>query len=91
MRFAVYRQADRLALHAVNYNVCLLDRDRRVLDVKPTDVCLPVPEGWTRASAQCFDPDSPPQAIPCRVENGKLLLTLPELHVYKIVLLTRQR
>lgn len=91
VRFAVYRQADRLALHAVNYNVCLLDRDRRVLDVKPTDVCLPVPEGWTRASAQCFDPDSPPQAIPCRVENGKLLLTLPELHVYKIVLLTRQR
>lgn len=91
VRFALYRQGDRLALHAVNYNVCLLDRDRRVLDVKPTDVRLPVPEGWTQASAQCFDPDSPPQTIPCRVENGQLLLPLPDLHIYRVVLLTRQR
>ncbi len=90
LRFAVYRQGDRLAVHAVNYNVCLLDKRRRVLDVPPTDVRLPVPEAWTRVSAMCFDPDAEPQPIACRLAQGQAVLTIPQIHVYKIVVLTSQ-
>ena len=36
VRFALYRHDNRLALHAVNYNVCLLDPQKRILDVEPS-------------------------------------------------------
>jgi N-glycosylase/DNA lyase len=85
----VYRQGDRLALHAVNYNVCLLDEARQVLDVGPTPIELPVPVDWKAAQATCYDPDAEPQTVECTVADGTVRFTLPETHVYKIVLLER--
>jgi hypothetical protein len=87
--FAIYRKADRLAVHAVNYNVCLLDPQRKVLEVEPTPLCLPLPAGWKAAGATCFEPGVGPQSVPCRVADGIAQLTLPKLHIYKIVLLDR--
>jgi hypothetical protein len=86
LRFAVYSRGDRLALHAVNYNVCLLDEARRVLDVGPTPVELPIPAGWTAVKATCYDPDAEPQPIECSVDRDIVRFTLPKTHVYKIVL-----
>ena len=31
LRFAIYQKADRLAVHVVNYNVCLLDRQKKAV------------------------------------------------------------
>jgi len=91
LRFAVYGQADRLALHAVNYNVCLLDEARQVLDVGPTPIELPVPADWKAAKATCYDPGAEPQTIECTVSDGTARFTLPGTRVYKIVLLERTR
>ncbi len=87
LRFAVYRKGNRLALHAVNYNVCLLDEARRVLDVEPTPVELPIPAGWAALKATCYGPDGDPRPIECGVEQGAARFTLPETHIYQIVLL----
>ena len=87
LRFAVYRQGDRRALHAVNYNVCLLDEARQVLDVGPTPIELPVPAAWKAAQATCYDPDAEAQTIECTVADGRARFTLPKTRVYKIVLL----
>jgi hypothetical protein len=89
LRFAIYGQGDRLAVHVVNYNVCLLDEARQVLDVGPTPVELPIPAGWTAAKAVCYDPDAEPQPIACDVDGGRARFLLPETHVYQIVLLER--
>lgn len=89
LRFALYRQGDRLALHVVNYNVCLLDKAKRVLEVDPTPLRIPVPAGWTGATATCFDPDlAQPQTIPVDVTEGVAALTLPEIRIYKVVVLS---
>lgn len=88
LRFALYRRDNQLALHAVNYNVCLLDPQKRILDVEPTALRLPLPAGWSAVTARCFDPDAAPEEVPCRVSDGTAMLTLPRIHVYKIVLIT---
>jgi len=91
LRFALYRKSDRLAMHVVNYNVCLLDKARRrVLDVEPTPLEIPVPADWTAAQATCFDPDAEPQAIDCTVADGTARFTLPKTHICKIVLLEKR-
>ncbi len=87
LRFAVYRKGDRLAVHAVNYNVCLLDEARRVLEVGPTPLEIPVPDRWRPLKAACYDPDADPEPIACSVAEGTAKLTLPKVHIYKIVLL----
>jgi hypothetical protein len=90
LRFALYRKGDRLALHAVNYNVCLLDPAKKVLEVEPTELQVPLPADWKAAQATCFDPDAEPQALQCRVAGGAANLTLPRTHVYKVVLIQRK-
>ena len=90
LRFALYQQPDRLAVHAVNSNVCLLDPRKKVLEVETTPLGIPLPAGWTGAVATCFDPAAAPQPLPCTVTDGVARLTLPRLHVYKIVLLERR-
>lgn len=89
LRFALYRKDDFLALHAVNYNVCLLDEDKPVLDLKDVDLDIPLPEGWTAASATSFDPDAEPGPLDCTAEGGRVRLTVPGVHLYKIILLER--
>lgn len=89
LRFALYRKGDRLALHAVNYNVCLLDPARKVLEVGPTPVRVPVPAGWKGAGAVCFSPDAEPATLPCDVTDGLARFTLPKTRIYQIVLLER--
>jgi hypothetical protein len=85
VRFAVYQKGDRLTVHAVNYNVCLLDRQKKLLEVEPMRLSIPLPAGWRSAQATCFDPGAAPQPLAC----GVLRLTLPKLHIYKIVLVER--
>jgi hypothetical protein len=87
LRLAAYRKNDRLALHLVNYNVCLLDKSKRVLDVEDVQVQVPLPAGWTSARARCFDPDGDPNSLECRIIDGVARLTLPRVHLYSIVLL----
>jgi len=89
LRFAVYGKDDRLAVHAVNYNVCLLDDARRRFDVGPTPLEVPVPPGWTAAKATCYDPDGPPESVACAIADGVARLTVPAIRAYKIVLLER--
>jgi hypothetical protein len=89
VRFAVYQQADRLVVHAVNYNVCLLDPQKKVLEVEATPLQVPLPSGWKAARVTCFDPGAGPETLPCTVTEGVAHVTLPKLHIYKIVLLER--
>ncbi len=89
LRFIVYEKPDRLAVHAVNYNVCLLDDARPVLDVGPTPLELPVPADWRSARATCYDPDAAPQPVACTIAEGTARFALPKSHVYQIVLLEK--
>lgn len=90
LRFALYRQGDRLALHIVNYNVCLLDPGKRVLEVEPTELTLALPADWRAAQAACYDPDAEPQALACTVAGNTARLTIPKTHLYKIVVLDKK-
>jgi len=90
LRFALYRKGGRLALHAVNYNVCLLDPAKKVLEVEPTELTIPLPAGWKAARATCFSPDAESQTLDCRIEGRVARLTLPSTHIYQIVILDRR-
>jgi len=90
LRFALYRKGDQVALHAVNYNVCLLDPAKKVLEVEPTQLTVPVPPDWKALQATCFDPDAAPATLPCAVADGAVRLTLPRTRIYKVVLLERK-
>ena len=90
LRFALYRQDERLALHAVNYNVCLQDKDKTLLDLKDVEIELPVPEDWTAVSASCIDTDADPLQLDCQVKDGIARFSLPGIHLYKIVVLGKR-
>lgn len=89
LRFALYRKGDRLALHVVNYNVCLLDKAKKLLEVPPTPLRIPLPRGWAAVQATCYDPDAEPVALPCTVANRQARLTLPKTRIYKVVLIEK--
>ena len=90
LRFALYRKGGRIALHAVNYNVCLLDPAKKVLEIEPTELRVPVPADWKAAQATCLDPDAKAATLPCAVADGSAHLTLPKTRIYKVVLLERK-
>ncbi len=90
LRFALYRKGDRLALHAVNYNVCLLDPKKKVLEVPPTEVALPLPNGWRTVQATAYSPDAPPKSLDSEVANGTARFTLPRTRIYQIVVLEKK-
>jgi len=90
LRFALFRKGSRFALHAVNYNVCLLDKDKEILDVNNVEIKVPLPEGWSTATATCLDPDTEPEKILCSVSDGLIRLSLPKIHVYKVIVLEEQ-
>jgi hypothetical protein len=90
LRFALYRKDQSLALHAVNYNVCLLDEDKPVTELKDVNLEIPLPEGWIAVSATSFDPDAEPEPLDCTAERGRVRLTVPSVHLYKIILLKRR-
>jgi hypothetical protein len=89
LRFATYSKPGRLAVHVVNYNVCLLDKACRVLDVPPTPLTVPRPEGWTAVRATCLSPDAEPCRAPCGLGAGNARLELPKTHIYQVVLLEK--
>jgi hypothetical protein len=90
LRFALYRKDDRLALHAVNYNVCLLDEPKSVLGLKDVGIQLPVPEGWTAVTASCVDPDAEALQLDCQINDGIARFSLPSMQLYKIIVLEKQ-
>ncbi|HUT36326.1 MAG TPA: hypothetical protein VNE39_22755 [Planctomycetota bacterium] len=90
LRFALYSKGGRVAVHAVNYNVCLLDPGKKVLEVEPAEVRVPVPPDWRAVRATCFDPDAEVVALPCTVKDGAVQLTLPKTRIYKIVFIERR-
>jgi len=90
LRFAIYQKADRLTVHVVNYNVCLLDRQKKLLEVEATPLSIPLPAGWKSAKATSFDPGAAPAVLPCKVADRAIRLSLPKLHIYKVVLLERR-
>ncbi len=87
LRLAAYRKENRLAVHLVNYNVCLLDESKRILDVENVQLRMPLPTGWKTTKAKCFDPDEDPASLECTVNDGVAQLKLPRVHLYKIILL----
>jgi hypothetical protein len=87
VRFAIYQKSNQLVVHAVNYNVCLLDAKKQILDVEPMPLSMPVPADWRSARATCFDPDGAVEIVSSTVSDGMARLTLPKLHIYKILLL----
>ncbi len=89
LRFALCRKGGRLALHAVNYNVCLLDPAKKVLEVEPTELKVPVAADWTAARATCFSPDGAAAALACDIADGLARLTLPRTRIYQVVLIER--
>lgn len=91
LRFALYRKDNRLVLHAANYNVCLLGKDKPVLELKDVDIELPVPKGWSAVTATCVDPDAEPSEFNCQAEDGVASFSLPCMHLYKIVELRHKR
>lgn len=90
LRFALYRKGDRLALHAVNYNLCLLDPEKKVLEVPPTQVTVPLPNGWTTTVATCYSPDAHPRELRCRLAHGAARFVLPRTRIYHIVVLEKK-
>jgi len=91
LRFALYRKDNRLALHAVNYNVCLLDKEKSVLDLKDVNIQLPMPKDWSAITATCVDPDADVSEFDCQVIDGIASFSLPSIHLYKIVELRHKR
>ncbi len=89
VRFAIYKKDDQLIVHAVNYNVCLLDAKKRILEVEPLVLSIPAPADWKSARATCFDPDVEPETLPCTLVDGIVRVTLPKLRIYKIVKLEK--
>jgi len=85
LRFVLYRKDDRLALHAVNYNVCLLDEDKSVLDLEDVDIELPVPKDWSAPTATCVGPDAEVFQFKCQAKNGIASFSLPSIHLYRII------
>lgn len=91
LRFVLYRKDDRLALHAVNYNVCLLDEGKLVLHLKDVAIELPVPNDWTAVTATCVDPDAETFEFGCPARDGVARLSLPSIHLYSIIELRHNR
>jgi len=89
LRFVLYRKDQRLALHAVNYNVCLLDQDKSVLDLKDVDIELPVPKDWSALTATCVDPDAEVYEFDCQAKDGIASFSLPSAHLYTVVVLAK--
>jgi hypothetical protein len=90
LRFALYQKGDKLCLHVVNYNVCLLDKAKKVLEIPAQSLEVPLPKGWTSAKATCFDPDAAAKTLSCKLINGRTHLLLPEIRIYKVVLIEKE-
>lgn len=90
LRVATYRQNDRMAVHVVNYNVCLLDEERSVMDVSDVSLRVPLPRGWHGARVTLYAPDAEPRACECKVRQGSLRFVLPKIHIYKIAVLEKR-
>lgn len=80
----------RMVLHAVNYNITVLDEKPGVVtpmaDLAPR---IPLPADWTGARAVLYDPDhDAPREIDCTVTDGMAVVPLPTLKVYQMLELT---
>ena len=75
----------------MNYNVCLLDKEKSVLHLKDVDIQLPVPEDWSALTATCVDPDAEPIEFTCQANGGIASFLLPSIHLYKIIELRHNR
>lgn len=92
LRFALYQKEEQLALHVVNYNVCLLDPSKRILEVEETPVQLPLPLPWESVQAVSYCPDLPePQLLTCKIGEGKVHFVLPRTRMYQVVLLQKTK
>ncbi len=91
VRFAAFIEPSaeprRLVLHALNYNVSLVETSIGTLTpVAGCTVDLPVPEDWGTVTATVYDPDAEePLTIDCRVADGVARMTLPELAIYQVI------
>lgn len=83
-------EPQRMVLHAVNYNVTVLEENPGVVTpMTGLTVRMPLPAGWTDARAVVYDPDAEaPQEVTCEVVDGAAVLALPELRVYQMVEMT---
>ena len=90
LRFALYQKVDKLCLHVVNYNVCLLDKSKKILEIPAQSLEVPLPKGWTSVKATCFDPDATAKKLSCKLTNGRVQLLLPEIRIYKVVLIEKE-
>ncbi len=91
VRFAAFAtpsaRADKVVLHAVNHNVCLVgEKVGQVTTIEGLSVAVPVPGHWTAASARVFDPDmQAPTELSCTIEGTVARLSLPPLTIYQMI------
>ena len=91
VRFACYCQGHQLCLHTVNYNVYMLHKDKKILNVDPFKVSIPIPSGWMGVKATAYAPEEASKALPCEVQENEAHFTIPGVRIYKIILLERIR
>lgn len=89
LRVAVYSQPDRLAVHLVNYNVCLLHPRAEPIGLENVQVAIPLPEGWLNVQAITLAPGEDPLAISAAVETTRAVVTLPQVGIYRVLVLER--
>ena len=77
----------RVVLHALNYNVSLLEPSRgEVTPVEDLSLRVPVPSVWKRARATVYDPDTTGAIeVQCSVDQGVAQISLPALRIYQMV------
>ena len=90
VRFSMYRQGDgRYLIHVVNYNVATRPHPtgKQVEPVEDLVLALPASVGGSRCRATAFEPGAPPEFLAVESVEGRLRVRLPQLRVYKLILL----
>jgi len=81
-----FRAADRLVVHAVNYNVPLGINAPEPTAIDGIELSVPLPEGMRAAAAACHAPDEPrPAPLKVATRDGRARLRLPTLRIYRVV------
>ncbi len=89
LRVAVYSQPNRLAVHLVNYNVCLLHPRAKVIGLENLRIATPLPDDWPTVKAITLAPGEDMRSVSATVENTRAVVTLPQVGIYRVLILER--
>jgi hypothetical protein len=90
LRVAAWADADRLALHLVNYNVPLgKENSNQVAALLNLEVEMMLPQDWAPSSVRLLTPEETGATgeVPFAVTEGVINFVIPTLHIYEIALM----